>query len=246
MQITDIDTHFGVDPGSDLDLSLGNLVSILRRHGIRQALTHALSGIQFDHATGNDDTWAACQAHPELFPIATVDPRRFVGMEAEIARRAEQGFVGYRFYPQRQGWAVDGQLCRRLLQAVAQTGKPAIISVAGAGDPTRLLRAAEGLELPLVLSGTSYGTVGEALAVLQEAPNFHLQMHMVALPFQVEEMAAAVGAARLLFGSLTPAHYTRPTWAMIEASELSDADKALILGGNARRIFNLPDPEAHP
>ena len=246
MQITDIHTHFGVDPGSDLDLSLDNLLSILRRHGIRQALTYALSGIQFDHAEGNEATWAACQAHPELVPIATVDPRRFVGMEAEIARCAEQGFAGYRFFPQRQGWAVDGQLCWRLLRAVAQTGKPAIVSVSGAGDPTRLLRAAEGLDLPIILSGTSYATVGEALAVLQEAPNLALEMHMVALPFQVEEMAAAVGAERLLFGSLTPAHYTRPTWAMIEVSELSDADKALILGGNARRIFDLPVPEAQP
>ncbi len=244
--ITDIHTLFGALPASDLDTTLPALLEVMRRQGVAQALAYSLTAVQFDAATGNDETWQAHLAHPQLYPVAVVDPRRWIGCEDEIARRGAQGFVAFRFFPQRQGWPIDGLPFRKLLRAVERTGKPVIVTSGASGDPTRLWHAARHLNVPVVISGVGYAVLGEALAVVRETPHFYLEMHTVTQPFQVELTIEAVGVERLLFGSMAPAQYVRPSRKMIECAEISAADKALILGGNARRLFALPEPEVMP
>lgn len=243
ISIVDIHTHFGTSPARDLDLSLEHLRAIMQRHGIRQALTYSLKAVQFDFAAGNEETWQVCQTEPRLHPVAVVDPRRYLGCEEEILRRAAQGFVAFRFFPHRQGWSIESLYFARLLKAVARTGKPAIVSASSPGDATRLLRLAGESEATIVMCGLGYATIGEALAAMQEETRLFLEMHVIPLPFQVEVIMEAVGADRLLFGSMSPLHYTSPTLRMIEQAEIPLSAKALILGGNARRLFRLPEVE---
>ena len=241
MRITDISTLHGVRPATDLDLTAETLLRWMDQNDVDEALTCSLKAIQFNFSAGNDETLSLCQAHGALYPVASVDPRQYPDCFAEVERCASAGFVAFRFLREYQGWAIANRAFRDLLQAVAQTGKPAIVHVPASGDATALCEIASGWDIPIILAAVSYATLSEALAVLAGAPNFYIEAHRLTLPGQVELMVENVGAERLMFGSWAPMLAQRPSMDMVLASEIDDQDKALILGENARRVFGLPE-----
>jgi predicted TIM-barrel fold metal-dependent hydrolase len=198
-----------------------------------------LKAIQFDLVAGHDQAVALCAAHPQLYPVAAIDPRRAPDCYAEVVRCARLGVVGYRLLREYQGWAIDNRALLHVLRAIAATGLPAIVHVPASGDATALYRLAEGLETPIVMAAVTYSILSEALAVMAEAPNYYLEAHRVSLPGQVELMVEQVGADRLMYGSWAPMHAQRPSLDMVLESEIDETSKAAILGGNARRVFGL-------
>jgi predicted TIM-barrel fold metal-dependent hydrolase len=238
--IVDAGTMFGVRPALDQDLGSQTLLGLLAGNGVAHALVYSLKAVQFDACHGNDETLALCQRHAELSPVAVVDPRQGPDAFQEVARCAGLGFVAYRLFPDRQGWAIGNQAFLHLLRAIAETGCPAIVHTPASGDATTLLNLIGEWESPIVLAAVTYSTLSEALVVLADAPNFYLEAHRVALPGQVELMVDQVGAGRLLFASWAPLHAQRPTIDMVLAAEIDPAAKAAILGANARRLFALP------
>jgi predicted TIM-barrel fold metal-dependent hydrolase len=241
MNVLDAGTFFGVRPSTDLDLSGETLLGLMARNSISAALTCSLKAIQFDAQQGNDQALALCAAHPQLYPVAVVDPRRWPDCLAEVERCAALGFVAFRLAREFQGWSIAQQSLVHLLRAMARTGLPVTVHAPASGDATALLQVAGDLDLPLVLAGASYAILGESLAVLADAPNFNLEAHRLTCPGQVETMAAAVGAERLLYASWAPLHDQRPSRDMVLCSELDPAQQAAILGGNARRLFKLEE-----
>jgi len=239
MDIVDIGTLFGVRPATDLDLSAETLLRMMANNQVDEALTCSLKAIQYNFSTGNDQTLDLCRAHPSLHPVAVVDPRQAPDCLAEVERCASAGFVAFRFFREYQGWAIANQSFKHLLQAIVQTGKPVIVHTPASGDATALLDIAGGWDIPVVLASITYSILSEALAVVTDGPNFYLEAHRVALPGQVEAMIETVGAERLMFGSWAPLFSQRPSMDMVLESEISQADKSLILSGNARRVFGL-------
>lgn len=239
MNVVDISTFFGVRPATDQDLTSGTLLQLMARNGVSAALTCSLKAIQFDARAGNDETLALCQVHPNLYPVAVVDPRQAPDCYAEVARCARLGFVAYRLLREYQGWAIANRAHARVLRAIADTGLPAVVHVPASGDATALLSLAAELETPIVMAGVSYAILSEALAVMADAPHFLLEAHCVCLPGQVELMVEQVGAERLMFGSWAPLHAQRPSMDMVMGAEIGETSQAAILCGNARRIFRL-------
>jgi predicted TIM-barrel fold metal-dependent hydrolase len=244
MNVVDIGTFFGVRPATDQDLSSKTLLQLMAQNEIGTALTCSLKSLQFDATAGNDETLALCQAHPNLHPVASVDPRQAPDCYAEVARCAELGFVAYRLAREYQGWAIANQAHAHVLRAIADTGLPAIIHVPASGDATALLGLAAALEMPIVLAAVNYSILSEALAVMAKAPHFLLEAHRICLPGQVELMVEQAGAERLLFGSWAPLHAQRPSMDMVTGAEIDEASRSAILGENARRVFRLDQEES--
>jgi predicted TIM-barrel fold metal-dependent hydrolase len=239
MDVVDIGTFFGVRPATDQDLTSSALLQLMARNGIHEALTCSLKAIQFDAVAGNDETLALCQAHPNLHPVAVVDPRQAPDCYAEVTRCAGLGFVAFRLLREYQGWAIANQAHAHVLHAIAETGLPAIVHVPASGDATALLALAGGLASPIVMAAVSYAVLSEALAVMADAPHFMLEAHRICLPGQAELMVEQVGAERLMFGSWAPLHAQRPSMDMVLGAEVGEPSQAAILGGNARRVFRL-------
>ena len=80
MLVIDVNTHFGMQAGGNLDLSLPRLVQELDSHRIALAFTGSLRGVSYDHEAGNRETLQATERYPWLLPTATLDLRRYLGL----------------------------------------------------------------------------------------------------------------------------------------------------------------------
>src|SRR5207253_2977963 len=83
------------------------------------AFTHSLHGLHLDYEEGNRRTIAAAQEHPWLLPVAVMDPRRFLGWEAEVERCLKAGVRVFCFFPEQQGWSVGTAPFPEMLKKIA-------------------------------------------------------------------------------------------------------------------------------
>lgn len=237
--VIDADTHFGFLPYRDTDVTLEKLINSMKKLGVASALTYSLKGVSYDASEGNDETYAVTRAHPELKPVATVDPRRHIGVIDEIEKRREQGFVALRLFPELQGWSITSAFVKPIVLTLGRLHMPLIISGAGAGTPTNVLRAVGDADIPVILTGVSYFNLAEALAVCKENSHIYLEAQIIDPPDSLQVAVDAIGAERILFGSNHPTCSMRASINLIAESALSNREKALIFSGNIRRLFPL-------
>ena len=92
-------------PLADIAIEPGELAAELAGHGVRRGFAANLADmLQTDLPRRNRDFAAACRAHPEIVPLASVDPRR---REALTQLDAMDGFAGVWLSPYLHNYAVD-------------------------------------------------------------------------------------------------------------------------------------------
>ena len=74
--------------------------------------------------------------------------------------------------------------------------------------------------------------------------NLHLDLSFVMDAGGVEDMVARFGAEKLLYGSAFPARYTGSMLAVLRSAAISEADRALIFGGNLERLVKGGESDA--
>ncbi len=238
--IFDAVTSFGSYPGKQVDYSLDTLLEILRDNGVDRALSLSLKGVYYDFEEGNDETLAASQEHEAIIPVATIDPRRHIGCMEEVARRVEQGFRVFRFFPADQGWPVDFLPFRNLLRELAKHDVRLIFPASGNGAVTALfdVLAAHAPGAPALLTGVSYANLAELIAALKASDRLYADVHMLNSPNALELIAEEAGIERIVFGSGSPAREFLTALNVVTASTLSEADKQRILSENAEAFLS--------
>jgi len=234
--IIDAHTVFGFWPSRKADLRPETLVSLMKKHGIARSLVVSTTGILYDFARGNDEALAFKKQAEEVFPVATVNPKRYTGCAEEIEKRAEQGLRLFAFYPDYQGWPLDFLPFQQLLKKLADKGLAAMVHCSALGEATQLARFCTG-DAPVLLSGVSHVNLGECLAVMKEHSQFLVESHALNSADGLEVLCGEVGADRVVFGSLSPLKYVNSALMPIQAAALSEEDKGKILSGNIRRLL---------
>lgn len=236
--ILDADSLFGFWPLRKADLSVETLIATLQQQNVKRALTLSTTGIFADYQRGNEETVQVCQRSTELFPTATVDPRRYVGCLEEIDRRVGQGIKLFRLFPEYQDWPLDFAPFQRILERLAERKAVAMMDASQWGTPTRLAALTRDLSLPLILAAVPAASLGELLAVMEDHPNLYVETRLLNSPQALELLVSQFGAERLVFGSGMPLHYFSSALMPLQAASLPDSQKAQILGDNLRRLLS--------
>ncbi|UCH35251.1 MAG: amidohydrolase family protein [Armatimonadota bacterium] len=220
--------------------SADDLEAELERCGIARALVFHALGKELDPATGNaalaDDLadgkrfvpcWVVMPHHTDEMPPA----------EELCERMAEQGVRAARVFPQAHGYSLAEWCSGELLTALERRRIPVFVDHDETNwDAVNSVCAAHP-DLPFVLLRPNYRVHRSLYPLLERHPNLHIEIGIFVAHDALADCARRYGAERMLFGSALP-HYTPGgPIANIMYSELSDADKALVAGGNLRRLL---------
>jgi len=233
----DANTFFGALTHKNIDYSLEALLKALKDAGIERALTYSLRGVTYDYSEGNDETLDASRKYPQLIPVATIDPRRYIGCVEEVDKRADQGFKIVRFFPELQGWSVEGALFEKILARMGERNLAAMFSMGPSGNASRLMRMARPYGVPIILADVSYGGLSEAVAVARSYDRTYIESNKLNTPDAVEFIASEVGPERILFGSRSPECYPSAAEDVISWARVPSSVREKIKGANLASLL---------
>lgn len=252
-----------VDSAPELDedaydrIELESRLEIMDRSRVQQAIV--IPGHGYNRVNGIADTRAENDGiaryrdrTPDRFPgaVGIVEPRDAEAGFEELDRcRHELGLVGISFHTRFQGVSLDS---RWVLAYCARMAEIGLVPVIHAMNETpeealwKLAVLARSIPDTPVLALDAFGSyeaTRECFFIAEVAPNIVFDTSLSYNFDFVEEFAGQFGADRVVYGTDL---YSYPVGRrishlldQIRESDLADDDKALILAGNARRLFGI-------
>jgi predicted TIM-barrel fold metal-dependent hydrolase len=120
-------------------------------------------------------------------------------------------------------------------------GRPLLVRLGRSGSASAIGAATSDLGLPVVLLGSHYTTIVDDLAAAVRYPHLHLETSAMAHFRAIETAVSTVGHERLLLGTDSPRRAAASPIGAVLSASVTDEAKRAILGGNAVRLFGLPD-----
>lgn len=238
-------------------VELADRLRLMDEGGVHQALVipgHGYlrpEGIA-DTRRVNDGIAAYRDRTPDRFPVACgiVEPTHGAASFAEIDRvHDELGLVALSFHTRFQGVSLDSRWILRYLERMGERG---LVPILHAMDDTpeeslwklaAVARAHPDLTIVALDAFGGFEATRQCFFVAEVAPNVVFDTSLSYNFDFIADFARAFGASRVVFGTDL---YSYPVGQRIShllpqivASSLPDADKAAILGGNARALFGV-------
>jgi predicted TIM-barrel fold metal-dependent hydrolase len=232
-------------------------VAIMDAGGVRQAAV--IPGHAYPRHNGHADTLAVNDriaayrdAQPDRFPVAVgiVEPMYEADGLSEVDRCArELGLVGISFHTRFQGVSMDSPWVLRYVERVVECGMVPVLHAMTESSDEALWKTAEVArahpDVPMLVldAFSSFEGTREAFTIAERCPNLLWDTSLSYNFDFLEQLARTFGAERVVFGTdlYSPPLGRRISHLLpqIVESSLTDDDKALVLGGNARRLFGL-------
>ncbi len=237
--------HHSVCGPGDAD----GLVSEMDRCGIGQAVLTSIFSCYGDVDGGNAAVAAACRRHPtRLFGYITIDPKHPDEMESELqCHGADSAFRGLKFHCGTHAVRLDDERYAPALAFADRRGWPVLIHH-GMGDSAPWVRCCERYPNAKLLAAHAGGmTMNEGwearfLQMCRSHANLYLDLASSRLaPGVLEQLVAAVGAERVIYGSDYPLFDFGYERGRVDYSLLSADDRAKILYKNAARLLGLAE-----
>ncbi|MHC4715219.1 MAG: amidohydrolase family protein [Planctomycetota bacterium] len=213
------------------DLARFKITGGLVRHTISEC-GHPPAGnaLIAEELAGDGDfrpVWAALPYHTGEFPA----PRQM------IERIRESSVAAVVVYPKGHGFSLGGTVSGGILEALEEAAVPLLIPQAQASLETVEEVARAHPDLPVILIDVAYRLSRDLYALLEARGNLFVETSYYMVHKGIEEFCRLFGAGRLLFGSNYPTYHPGCAVAGVNYADISDDDKALIAGVNARRLL---------
>jgi predicted TIM-barrel fold metal-dependent hydrolase len=234
--------------------SADKLLASLDAADVEQAVICPVKPRGYHLAPANDVVAEAAARHARFIPLARVDPNLEDDALRDLDRAAATlGVRGLFLHPWEETFRInDPRLdpllarCADLrLPVVIATGYPWVSEAAQVGD---LARRFPNVAMVMTHGGQiNISGLGQAdaFAVLQKHPNVSIDTSGVYRQDFLEDVATQLGPERLLFGSNSPRMDVRLELQRVRWMNVDETSRALIMAGNARRVFRL-DSSARP
>ncbi len=236
-EIIDANTIFGPWPVVRADMPVERLVAALQNHGVVRSVAISTVGAMHNHNDGNAETLRLCADKPQLTPAATIDPRGYFGQRGLVAKLKEQGFGVLRFFPLVQSWNLELSSFVDILDDAEPVGMPMMTQSEQTGMPSALAKSLGGRTAPMILEGVEFANMAEAVSVMRKHPNVFVETSRLRVPGALRFLVDQVGPDRVIFGSGCLRNSLAAASRYIVDSEITDEQKAAILGGNIKRLI---------
>jgi hypothetical protein len=249
-QIIDVHSHIGTTITSGVGQDVDTWLAKMDAAGIEQAIISvAAGGLQADGLRdtqrANDIIAQAVRIHPDRLPIglAGIEVRHGEAAHGEVRRAInELGLKGLVFHATFEGFSVDSPAFHAVLGALG-SGKALILlhsTPDGRANPNAIAKVAERFPHLTFLLGHpvfSEDQRAQAAAQVKTHANMLIDLAYQDDPRTTEFFVREVGAERVFYGSDAPYFEPAQVIASIEAANISDAEKEMILSGNAQRLI---------
>ena len=236
-EIIDCNTVFGPWPAARAEMPVERLIKALDSHSVVKAFALSTIGILHNHGDGNAETIKQCEGKIKLIPTATIDPRGYFGTNGLISKLKDQGFQMMRFFPEIQEWDLDNIVFGDILEENESVGMPFMVQAGGTGTPTRLARNLPNRNTKILLEGVSFEDMAEAISLLRKHDNLMIETSRMKVPGALRFLVDQISADRVVFGSYCLRNSQGASLSYIMDSELSDENKAKILGANIKELL---------
>ncbi len=242
----------GADQVPD-DIPLAFTLAALRDAGVDRGLVCAWSGPDGPLIT-NDQVAGWVAAAPEVLTgVASVDLRRPMDAVRELRRAVKTlGLRALRILPwlwnlppnDRRYYPLYAECCELGIPFCLQVGHAGPLCPSEPGRPIPYLDevALDFPELVIVGGHIGYPWTDEMIALATKYPNVHIDTSAYKVkryPAALRDYLRGHGRRKVLFGSNFPMITPRDCLADLDQLGLDDEARALFLGGNAARVFQL-------
>lgn len=200
-----------------------------------------------DGTTGNDQTASFVAQHPDRFiGFAYVSPLFAEGMTAELERAIDVlKFRAIKIYPPYVPWPLDQPVWDpvyrfaddRGLAVITHTGSEATCWPVLVG---RVAARFPGANFVVGHSGNIEPYRTQAIDAARQHENVFLETcSTFREPGVIERLVREAGADRVIFGSDVPLMDPRTQLGKIVTADITDDEKRLVLGANARKLLKI-------
>lgn len=237
--IIDVHAHWGPwffsTAGGDLDEN----VRVMGIHGIDVQLVSAVEAVVYDPSAGNAALAEALVGQSRLRGMLVIDPRDLATAESDLEAHLHTGlFVGAKIHTHYAGTPAGAPAMADALRLLTDAGLPVLVHTWGQeivdlGDVVARIDGAR--VIAAHLGGPAWRLVPEAAGRSDRL--WFDPCWSMPVGGRIRWVIDQIGADRLVFGSDATLIDPAVTLGSIDAARLDPAELAMIMHGNALRIF---------
>jgi len=240
--VIDVHQHMGPWPFPGRWGGIQENLRLMAARGIDRAIISSALAVVQDMVAGNAELVQSIADYSQLYAYVTVNPTMMEQSLAEL-RRYEQTprVVGAKVHTVYSGCTMGDPRLAMMLATLQEWGRPLLLHTWGVGEVAHLRNLAPRFpRLQIIVAHAGGDAWREGIAAAQVCPNLHLDF-ACSTPYRgaIERALATVGPQRVLFGTDATLFDPLVMKSRYDALSIDAPDRALIMGGNAEKLFRL-------